>query len=163
MRPLHSTLAKVLDGDLLVHVHCYRADEMHIMLDLAQEFGFKIKAFHHASEAYKLADRLAQEGVAVSTWSDVWGLKLESFDGVAQAASLLTRGNVRATLSSDYYPIQRFLNHFRGIIPGSVGHLPAVFADGHHLFLEPFIDPPHLLGRGPEVVGIELFQQILHT
>src|SRR5690606_30474255 len=57
------TLAGVLDGDILVHIHCYRADEMAVMLDLAKEFDFTIAAFHHGVEAYKLADRLAEEGV----------------------------------------------------------------------------------------------------
>src|SRR3954454_10903586 len=59
------TLADVLDGKILVHNHCYRADEMNLMLDLAHEFGFRIRSFHHALEAYKLAPRLAQEGVAI--------------------------------------------------------------------------------------------------
>jgi imidazolonepropionase-like amidohydrolase len=95
------TLAAVLDGDILVQNHCYRADEMHIMLDLAQEFGFEIRSFHHGLEAYKLRDRLAQEGVAVSTWADWWGFKLEAFDGIPQNAALLTQAGVRTVIHSD--------------------------------------------------------------
>ncbi|MFX9912139.1 hypothetical protein ABTP43_20215, partial [Acinetobacter baumannii] len=57
------TLAGALNGDILVHIHCYRADEMAVMMDLAKEFGFRIAAFHHGVEAYKVADRLAQEGI----------------------------------------------------------------------------------------------------
>lgn len=64
------TLAGVLDGEILVHVHCYRADEMAVMLDLAEEFDFRITAFHHGVEAYKLADRLAAEGVCGALWAD---------------------------------------------------------------------------------------------
>src|SRR5690606_13606118 len=56
------TLAAAIQGDILVHIHCYRADEMTTMLDLADEFGFKVAAFHHGVEAYKIADRLAEEG-----------------------------------------------------------------------------------------------------
>ena len=56
------TLAKVIDGELLVHNHCYRADEMSLMMELAAEYGFTIRNFHHAVEAYKIADRLAEAG-----------------------------------------------------------------------------------------------------
>jgi imidazolonepropionase-like amidohydrolase len=95
------TLAAVLRGEILVHVHCYRADEMHEMLDIASEFGFKIHSFHHAVEAYKLADRLAVEGVAVSTWVDWWGFKMESFDAVRENVALLQAAGARPILHSD--------------------------------------------------------------
>ena len=71
-----------MNGDIQVHIHCYRADEMAVMLDLAREFGFKVAAFHHGAEAYKLADRLAQEGVCGALWADWWGFKMEAFDAV---------------------------------------------------------------------------------
>ncbi len=94
-------LADVLDGKILVQNHCYRADEMHLMLDLAKEYGFKIRSFHHAIEAYKLADRLAAEDVAVSTWADWWGFKMEAFDGLRENAALLARAGARAVIHSD--------------------------------------------------------------
>ncbi|HEY2145237.1 MAG TPA: hypothetical protein VGH12_04145, partial [Steroidobacteraceae bacterium] len=71
------TLAEVLKGNIRVHMHCYRADEMTTMLDVADEFGFKIVAFHHAVEAYKIADRLADKGVCAAMWADWWGFKME--------------------------------------------------------------------------------------
>ena len=87
------TLAAALRGDILIHIHCYRADEMAIMLDLAHEFGFKITAFHHAVEAYKIADRLAQSGVCAAVWPDWWGYKMEAYDSVrANAADLDAAG-----------------------------------------------------------------------
>ena len=76
------TLVGAMNGDIQVHIHCYRADEMAVMLDLAREFGFKVAAFHHGVEAYKLADRLAQEGVCGALWADWWGFKMEAFDAV---------------------------------------------------------------------------------
>ena len=76
------TLAAAMDGEILVHIHCYRADEMAIMLDLAREFGFKVAAFHHGVEAYKIADRLAAEGVCGALWADWWGFKLEAYDAI---------------------------------------------------------------------------------
>jgi imidazolonepropionase-like amidohydrolase len=78
------TLAEVLKGNIRVHMHCYRADEMATMLDVADEFGFKIVAFHHAVEAYKIADRLAEKGVCAAMWADWWGFKMEAYDGVQE-------------------------------------------------------------------------------
>jgi imidazolonepropionase-like amidohydrolase len=78
------TLAEVLRGNIRVHIHCYRSDEMATMLDVADEFGFKIAAFHHAVEAYKIADRLAQRSVCAAMWADWWGFKMEAFDGIQE-------------------------------------------------------------------------------
>ena len=85
------SLAGAINGDIRVHNHCYRADEMAIMLDLAKEFGFKISAFHHGVEAYKLADRLGAEGVCGALWADWWGFKMESFDGIQENILLVDR------------------------------------------------------------------------
>jgi len=78
------TLAGVLKGDIRVHVHCYRADDMATMLDLADEFGFQIAAFHHGVEAYKIADQLGAKGVCAALWADWWGFKMEAFDGIQE-------------------------------------------------------------------------------
>ncbi len=85
------TLAGAINGDIRVNIHCYRADEMAIMLDLAKEFGFKIASFHHGVEAYKLADRLAAEGVCGALWADWWGFKMESFDGIQENIAIVDR------------------------------------------------------------------------
>jgi imidazolonepropionase-like amidohydrolase len=78
------TLAEVMKGNIRVHMHCYRSDEMATMLDVADEFGFKIVAFHHAVEAYKISDRLADKGVCAAMWADWWGFKMEAYDGVQE-------------------------------------------------------------------------------
>ncbi|MCM2335488.1 MAG: hypothetical protein NDI66_01730, partial [Pseudomonas sp.] len=85
------TLAGAINGDIQVHIHCYRADEMAVMLDLAKEFGFKVAAFHHGVEAYKLADRLAAEGTCGALWADWWGFKMEAFDGIQENIALVDR------------------------------------------------------------------------
>ena len=95
------TLAAVLDGEILVHMHCYRADEMLLMLEFAASYGFEIRSFHHAVEAYKIADALADNGVAASIWADWWGFKLEAYDGVRENAALLTQAGGRAIIHSD--------------------------------------------------------------
>src|SRR5579859_212536 len=83
------TLAEVMKGNIRVHMHCYRSDEMATMLDVADEFGFKIVAFHHAVEAYKIADRLAEHGVCAAMWADWWGFKMEAFDGVQENLAMV--------------------------------------------------------------------------
>ncbi len=85
------TLAGVINGDIRVNIHCYRADEMAIMLDLAKEYHFKIAAFHHGVEAYKIADKLAAEGVCAALWADWWGFKMEAFDGIQENVALVDR------------------------------------------------------------------------
>ena len=83
------TLVAAMQGDVLVHNHCYRADEMATMLDLAAEFGFRITAFHHGVEAYKVADRLAADGVCGALWADWWGFKMEAYDGIQENIALV--------------------------------------------------------------------------
>lgn len=83
------TLAGVLKGDIIVHNHCYRADEMAIMLDIAKEFGYKIGTFHHAVEAYKVADKLAAADVCAAMWADWWGFKMEAYDGIRENIALV--------------------------------------------------------------------------
>jgi imidazolonepropionase-like amidohydrolase len=78
------TLAAVLKGDIIVHMHCYRADEMATVLDMSREFGYHVAAFHHAVEAYKISDLLAQNGVCAAMWADWWGFKMESYDGIPE-------------------------------------------------------------------------------
>jgi len=85
------TLVDALEGRILVHIHCYRADEMQLMLDLADEFGFQVAAFHHGVEAYKIAARLAEEQVCGALWADWWGFKMESFDGIQENLALVDR------------------------------------------------------------------------
>ena len=82
------TLAGVLDGSILIQNHCYRADEMAVMLDVAKEFGYKVTTFHHAVEAYKIAPMLAREGVCAAMWTGWWGFKMEALDGIEENAAL---------------------------------------------------------------------------
>jgi imidazolonepropionase-like amidohydrolase len=95
------TLGEVMAGRVLVQNHCYRADEMLLMLDLARELGFRIRAFHHALEAYKIGDVLARQGVAAATWSDWWGFKLEAYDGIPENLPLVHAAGGRAVVHSD--------------------------------------------------------------
>ena len=76
----NETLAGVLNGEILVHNHCYRADEMATMINIGEEFGYKVSTFHHGVEAYKIADLLADEGICAALWADWWGFKHEAYD-----------------------------------------------------------------------------------
>jgi imidazolonepropionase-like amidohydrolase len=95
------TLAEVLRGNILVHMHCYRADEMATMLDVAHEFGYRIRSFHHAVEGYKIADLLAREGVAAAEWADWGGFKMEAVDAIRANLALTARAGVRVMIHSD--------------------------------------------------------------
>lgn len=87
------TLAGALRGEILVHMHCYRADEMLTILDMAQEFGYRVGTFHHGVEAYKIAGQLAAEGVCAALWADWWGFKIEAYDGIQENIALVDRPN----------------------------------------------------------------------
>ena len=95
------TLADVMAGKILVHIHCYRADEMLQMLALGRELGFKIASFHHATEAYKIADVLAAEKVSASVWADWWGFKMEAYDGVEENAAMVAAAGGMPVMHSD--------------------------------------------------------------
>jgi imidazolonepropionase-like amidohydrolase len=102
------TLVGVLDGEILVHNHCYRADEMSVMLDIAKEFGYKVGTFHHAVEAYKIGDLLAEADVCAAMWADWWGFKMEAFDGIRENAALVDMAGACAIIhSDDEHGIQR--------------------------------------------------------
>jgi imidazolonepropionase-like amidohydrolase len=102
------TLAGVLDGEILVQHHCYRADEMAQVIDVSKEFGYKVQAFHHGVEAYKIADLLAKEGICGALWADWWGFKAEAYDGIRENIPLVHKaGGCAIVHSDDAYGIQR--------------------------------------------------------
>lgn len=95
------TLAGVLKGDIIIHNHCYRADEMLVMLDIAEEFDYKVGTFHHAVEAYKIGDKLAEAGTCAAMWADWWGFKMEAFDGIRENVPLVDAAGACAVVHSD--------------------------------------------------------------
>jgi imidazolonepropionase-like amidohydrolase len=109
-------LADILRGKLLVQIHCYRADEFLTEMAIAKEFGYKIRAFHHALEAYKVADKIAAEGIAIATWPDWWGFKYEAWDGIPWNAVISLRKGARVALKSDSDDVTRRLNQEAGKI-----------------------------------------------
>ncbi|MEL6244557.1 MAG: amidohydrolase [Pseudomonadota bacterium] len=95
------TLSGVLSGDILVHMHCYRADEMALILDMGREFGYSVASFHHAVESYKIADLLAEAGTCSSMWADWWGFKMEAYDGVRENIPMVHAAGACAIVHSD--------------------------------------------------------------
>ncbi|MBL8553066.1 MAG: amidohydrolase [Phenylobacterium sp.] len=95
------TLVGVLRGEILVENHCYRADEMAQMIDISKEFGYRITAFHHAVEAYKVADLLAANGICTATWTNWWGAKLEMYDSVEANVPLVEAAGACGIIKSD--------------------------------------------------------------
>jgi len=103
-------LSDVLRGKIMVQIHCYRADEMLTEMEMAKEFGYKLRAFHHALEAYKVADQLAANGVGIATFSDWWGFKNEAWDAIPWNAVMAMRKGVRVAIKSDSEDFARRLN-----------------------------------------------------
>jgi imidazolonepropionase-like amidohydrolase len=94
-------LVEVLEGKRYVHAHCYRADEILMLINLADEFGFKVRTFQHVLEGYKVAKEIAQHGAGGSLFSDFWGYKIEAYDAIPYAAAIMTRAGVVVSLNSD--------------------------------------------------------------
>src|SRR6266404_2586931 len=94
-------LVEVLEGKRYVHSHCYREDEILMLLRVAKEFGFKVRTFQHVLEGYKVADELAAAGVGASTFSDWWAYKVEAYDAIPYNAALMTRRGVNVSINSD--------------------------------------------------------------
>jgi len=97
----NETLVGVLDGDILVQNHCYRADEMALVIDMAKEMGYKVAAFHHAVEAYKIGDLLKQNDICAAVWADWYGFKMEAYDAIPENAALLQKQGVCVIIHSD--------------------------------------------------------------
>jgi imidazolonepropionase-like amidohydrolase len=99
----------VLDGKVLVHAHCYRADEILMLIRLAEEFGFKVRTFQHVLEGYKVAAEIARHGAGASTFSDWWAYKLEAFDATPYNAAIMAAHGVNVSLNSDSDELARRL------------------------------------------------------
>lgn len=95
------TLAGVLNGDIILQWHCYRADEMANAIEISHEFNFEIAAFHHAVEAYKIVDLLVEEDICAAIWADWWGFKIEAYDGIRENIPFVHAGGGCAIVHSD--------------------------------------------------------------
>jgi imidazolonepropionase-like amidohydrolase len=119
----NDTLMGVLNGEIRIQNHCYRAHEMAMMIDISHEFGFHIAAFHHTSEGYKIAPLLAKEGICMLTWADWAGFKMESIDGIEANAALAHRAGACVIIHSDDPIITQHLNQEAGIAMAAGNHI----------------------------------------
>jgi imidazolonepropionase-like amidohydrolase len=103
-------LVEVLEGKRYVHAHCYRSDEILMLIRVADEMGFKIRTFQHVLEGYKVAKEIAEHGAGASTFSDWWAYKIEAFDATPYNAAIMTRKGVVVSVNSDSDELQRHLN-----------------------------------------------------
>jgi imidazolonepropionase-like amidohydrolase len=103
-------LVEVLEGKRYVHAHCYRSDEILMLMRVADEMGFKIRTFQHVLEGYKVAKEIAAHGAGASTFSDWWAYKIEAYDATPYNAAIMTRKGVVVSLNSDSDELQRHLN-----------------------------------------------------
>ena len=94
-------LADILHGDLKVHSHSYRADEILMLIRVAEENGFKVHTFQHVLEGYKVADEIAKHGAMASTFADMWAYKAEAWDAIPYNMALMTERGVVVSVNSD--------------------------------------------------------------
>jgi imidazolonepropionase-like amidohydrolase len=94
-------LVEILEGKRLVHAHSYRADEIHMLLKVAEEFGFKVRSLQHVLEGYKVAPEIAKHGAGASTFADSWSYKIEAYDAIPHNVAIMTRAGVISTVNSD--------------------------------------------------------------
>jgi imidazolonepropionase-like amidohydrolase len=104
------SLKEVLEGKRFVHAHCYRADEILMLMRVAKEFGFKVRTFQHVLEGYKIADEIKASGAGASTFSDWWGYKVEAYDAIPYNAAMMTERSVVVSINSDDAEEARQLN-----------------------------------------------------
>jgi imidazolonepropionase-like amidohydrolase len=103
-------LVEVLEGKRFVHSHCYRADEILMLINVADEFGFKVRTFQHVLEGYKVATEIARHGAMASTFADFWGYKMEAYDAIPYNAPIMMRHGIVVSLNSDSDERARRLN-----------------------------------------------------
>jgi len=103
-------LVEVLEGKRLVHAHCYRQDEILMLLRVADDYGFKIRTLQHVLEGYKVAKEIAAHGAGASTFSDWWAYKVEAYDAIPYNAAIMVRKGVLVSLNSDDAELMRHLN-----------------------------------------------------
>jgi imidazolonepropionase-like amidohydrolase len=107
---LMETMADILRGNIDVHSHCYRSDEIMMLLNLSDELGFKIRELQHVLEGYKVAKEIAAHGAGGGTFIDWWGYKLEAYDAIPYNVALMERAGVVTSVNSDSDELARHLN-----------------------------------------------------
>ncbi len=145
----NEVLLDVLDGEIRVHVHCYRADDIEGIYRVMDEFGIEVASFQHAIEAYKVRDLIAEHGTGIATWPDWWGFKMEAFDQIPENAMLVKREGVPVAIHSDSAnTIQRLPHEGAKLLRYGATELEALQMIT--------IDPARLLGIEEEVGSIEV-------
>jgi len=94
-------LVDILNGDLKVHSHSYRGDEILMLIRAADELGFKVHTFQHVLEGYKVADEMARHGAMASTFADMWAYKVEAYDAIPYNMALMAQRGVVVSVNSD--------------------------------------------------------------
>lgn len=108
------TLSEILKGNIIVHCHSYRADEIYMLLKVLGDFGVKRICFQHVNEGFKVAPELAAYGAMASVFADWWAYKFEVYYSTAYNAAVLTKNGVITSINSDSEELIRHLYHEAG-------------------------------------------------
>jgi imidazolonepropionase-like amidohydrolase len=105
------TMADILRGNIIIHCHSYRADEIYMLLNVLRDYGVKKIVFQHVNEGFKVAPELAEFGAMASVFSDWWAYKFEVYYSTAYNAAILVRNGVNTSINSDDAELMRHLYH----------------------------------------------------
>ena len=103
-------LAEILEGSIKIHSHCYRSDEILMLLRTAERYGVKVQSLQHVLEGYKVAAEISDHGASASTFSDWWAYKVEAYDAIPFNAALLSKAGANVCIKSDSEELNRHLN-----------------------------------------------------
>ena len=150
----NDTLMGVLNGDILVENHCYRADEMANVIAMSKEFGYHVAAFHHAVEAYKIADLLKANDICAAMWADWWGFKMESYDGIRENIAMVDAAGACAIVHSDDADGTQRLNQEAAKAIGA-GRRAGLTIAPEHAWMWVSLNPARGLGIDKETGSLE--------
>jgi imidazolonepropionase-like amidohydrolase len=145
----YEALLDVLDGDIRVHLHCYRQDDIEGMYRVMDEYGVQIASIQHALEAYKVRDLIIAHGTGIATWPDWWGFKLEAYDGIPENALLVKQDGGTVAIHSDSADtVQRLYTEAAKLLATGMTEQDA--------FTTITLDPARILGIDDRVGSVEV-------
>ncbi len=120
-------LADIVEHQKFIHSHCYRADEILMLLRNCEQLGIRVWSLQHVLEGYKIAPEIVAHGASCSTFSDWWAYKIEAYDATPYNASLLQQAGANIVIKSDNAELMRHMNH-EAAKSLRYGNMPADYA-----------------------------------
>jgi imidazolonepropionase-like amidohydrolase len=144
------TLSAVIRGELRVHLHCYRSDDIANWIATLEEFGVHLTAVHHAVEGYKIAPLLVQRKVCAAVWPDWWGFKREAEDGIPENAAFIDAAGGCVVMHSDI-PVLGSLLNIEAAKAAAAGRRAGIAVPEEHAIRWITSNAAEILGLGSQI------------